>query len=220
MTFHHGQDCCFVIRASRGKNVVAEFLGDDDLAIATGGAGASSRSTLSTNGEGRQSQGGDATDADKPKERDFARCLASIRMALRRASDPGSAGRSVPSGCGRHYVRRPVGPDLQPHWLQPIWCATRGRIHRLCRGSRFPVYIAPDDPTRDSRRLCISDRAMKARAFTCPVIARASLLLGCYAASAASAGNGVAQGNGETEQHYSSREQCDPACTSCGDAII
>jgi hypothetical protein len=34
---------------------------------------------------------------------------------------------------------------------------------------------------------------MKARAFTCPVSARASLLLGCYAASAASAGNGVAQ---------------------------
>jgi transposase len=27
-TFHHGQDCCFVIRASRGKDVVAEFLGD------------------------------------------------------------------------------------------------------------------------------------------------------------------------------------------------
>ena len=27
-TFHHGQDCCFVIRPSRGKDVVAEFLGD------------------------------------------------------------------------------------------------------------------------------------------------------------------------------------------------
>ena len=27
-TFHRGQDCCFVIRASRGKDVVAEFLGD------------------------------------------------------------------------------------------------------------------------------------------------------------------------------------------------
>ena len=27
-TFHHGRDCCFVIRASRGKDVVAEFLGD------------------------------------------------------------------------------------------------------------------------------------------------------------------------------------------------
>ena len=27
-TFHHGQDCCFVIRASRGKDVVEEFLGD------------------------------------------------------------------------------------------------------------------------------------------------------------------------------------------------
>ena len=26
--FHHGDDCCFVIRPSRGKNVVAEFLGD------------------------------------------------------------------------------------------------------------------------------------------------------------------------------------------------
>ena len=27
-TFHHGQHCCFVVRASRGKDVVAEFLGD------------------------------------------------------------------------------------------------------------------------------------------------------------------------------------------------
>ena len=26
--FHHGDDCCFVIRPSRGKDVVAEFLGD------------------------------------------------------------------------------------------------------------------------------------------------------------------------------------------------
>ncbi len=26
--FHHGNDCCFVIRPSRGKNVVEEFLGD------------------------------------------------------------------------------------------------------------------------------------------------------------------------------------------------
>jgi transposase len=26
--FHHGDDCCFVIRPSRGKNVVEEFLGD------------------------------------------------------------------------------------------------------------------------------------------------------------------------------------------------
>jgi transposase len=26
--FHHGEDCCFVIRPSRGKVVVAEFLGD------------------------------------------------------------------------------------------------------------------------------------------------------------------------------------------------
>jgi transposase len=26
--FHHGADCCFVIRPSRGKNVVEEFLGD------------------------------------------------------------------------------------------------------------------------------------------------------------------------------------------------
>jgi transposase len=27
-TFHHGEDCCFVIRSSRGKDVVAEFLGE------------------------------------------------------------------------------------------------------------------------------------------------------------------------------------------------
>jgi transposase len=27
-TFHHGEDCCFVIRPSRGKDVVAEFLGE------------------------------------------------------------------------------------------------------------------------------------------------------------------------------------------------
>jgi transposase len=27
-TFHHGDDCCFVIRPSRGKDVVAEFLGE------------------------------------------------------------------------------------------------------------------------------------------------------------------------------------------------
>ena len=26
--FHHGEDCCFVIRNSRGKDVVADFLGD------------------------------------------------------------------------------------------------------------------------------------------------------------------------------------------------
>jgi transposase len=26
--FHHGEDCCFVIRPSRGKDVVEEFLGD------------------------------------------------------------------------------------------------------------------------------------------------------------------------------------------------
>jgi len=25
--FHHADDCCFVIRPSRGKDVVAEFLG-------------------------------------------------------------------------------------------------------------------------------------------------------------------------------------------------
>ncbi|RAI35289.1 IS66 family transposase [Rhodoplanes roseus] len=27
-TFHHGENCCFVIRPSRGKDVVAEFLGE------------------------------------------------------------------------------------------------------------------------------------------------------------------------------------------------
>ncbi|EJW10761.1 hypothetical protein A33M_4097 [Rhodovulum sp. PH10] len=27
-TFHHGEDCCFVVRPSRGKDVVAEFLGE------------------------------------------------------------------------------------------------------------------------------------------------------------------------------------------------
>jgi transposase len=27
-TFHHGDDCCFLIRPSRGKDVVADFLGD------------------------------------------------------------------------------------------------------------------------------------------------------------------------------------------------
>lgn len=26
--FHHGADCCFIIRASRGKDVVADFLGE------------------------------------------------------------------------------------------------------------------------------------------------------------------------------------------------
>jgi len=26
--FHHANDCCFVIRPSRGKDVVEEFLGD------------------------------------------------------------------------------------------------------------------------------------------------------------------------------------------------
>ena len=26
--FHHGADCCFIIRASRGKDVVADLLGE------------------------------------------------------------------------------------------------------------------------------------------------------------------------------------------------